>query len=143
MSDYYNADYTIDYGGVTIRRPGERQRDLDHRGNDRGGDVTAGIVLSSASTVVGPLVTPCDNPFEYRRQIMTHQPGVRAVPVWDRGDGYRTADGATPEEIIARWEKEGMTMWDELDKAVEQLEALSVAPNPAKPALYLVPRDDE
>ena len=72
---------------------------------------------------------------------MTLQPGIRAAPVWDTGDGFKTVHGMTPEQLIARWEKDGMSMWDELDKAVEALEALSIEPKPTKPTLHLVQSD--
>jgi hypothetical protein len=102
----------------------------------------AGIVLSSASTMVGGLVTPCKDPFAYRRTVMRAQPGIRAVPVWDDGDGYRTANGFTPEQVLARWEKEGNSMWDEMDEAVEKLESLTIRPKPERPTLRLVEQAD-
>jgi len=103
-------------------------------------NVRAGVVLSSASATVGDLVTPCADPLSYRLAVMAAQPGIRAVPVWDRGDGYgyRTANGFTPEQVLARWEREGDNMWDEMDKTVEMLEALTIQPKPDSPVLRLV-----
>lgn len=79
--------------------------------------------------MVGELVVPCTDPIAYQLIVMAAQPGVRAVPVWDDGDGYRTANGYTPEQLLARWEKEGLSMWDEMDQAVERLNALGVRPS--------------
>ena len=93
--------------------------------------------------MVGELVTPCSDPLAYRLMVMAAQPGIRAVPVWDDGDGYRTANGYTPEQVLTRWEREGFNMWDELDAAVEMLEALTVQPKPARPSLYLVDLPEE
>jgi hypothetical protein len=105
------------------------------------GDVKrrAGVVLSSASSTVGDLVTPCDDPGSFIVKLRSAQPGIRAVPVWDEGDGhgFRTANGFTPEQIISRWEREGMSMWDELDKAADDLMSLSIEP-PKRPTLRLV-----
>lgn len=61
----------------------------------------AGVVLSSASTMVGPLVTPTDDPEQLAKVIERAQPGIVVTPVWDHGDGFRSADGRTVEQILA------------------------------------------
>lgn len=62
-----------------------------------------GVVLSHASEMAGGLVIPHEDPAKHAQDIRAAQPGCVAVPVWDDGTGYRSANGFTPEQIIARF----------------------------------------
>lgn len=62
-----------------------------------------GVVLSSASSMVGPLVTPVPDDhdaYSFAEELERLQPGIRAVPVWDEGNGWRTENGFSPERVI-------------------------------------------
>lgn len=62
-----------------------------------------GAILSHASTVAGPIVTECEDPYRFKQVVEAAQPGCEVTPVWDAGDGWCTADGRTPDQVIAAY----------------------------------------
>jgi hypothetical protein len=69
-----------------------------------------GVVLSHASTVVGPLVTPTPDPVAFKAAVEAAQPGCVVTIVSDDGTGWRSEDGATPQQILDRFQR--ADLWD-------------------------------
>jgi hypothetical protein len=51
-----------------------------------------GVVLSHASTIVGPLVTPTTDPVAFKARVEAAQPGCVVTIVSDDGTGWRSED---------------------------------------------------
>lgn len=66
--------------------------------------MNGGVVLSHASSMTGTIVTLSDDPAGLKARIEAAQPGCVATVVTDDGDGWRSVDGRTPEQILAEFE---------------------------------------
>lgn len=79
-----------------------------------------GVVLSSASSMTGGLVTPIPSDWDvesFVEMIERLQPGVRAIPVSDvgNGQGWRTDNGYSPEKVVEMLGKDPLLAPDAFD----------------------------
>lgn len=90
-----------------------------------------GVVLSHASEAAGGLVVPHDDPANHAQAIEAAQPGCIAIPVWDDGHGYLSANGLTPKQIIEQIARQDMdtpnTINDHIEHAQELVDGLSAS----------------